>query len=104
MRLHLLLGECRKRRQGRPEPERTLGERPQAGSEGSGEMTWCKTLTEAEWKRVVFERLDRQQLQKSLAQSERDVSKLRAVVKALSPRHAVLAETFDPDDDGDEAA
>ncbi len=67
-------------------------------------MTWCKTLTEAEWKRVVFERLDRQGLQRSLASSERDVSKLRAVVRELSPGHAVLSETFDPDDDGDEAA
>lgn len=66
--------------------------------------TWAKTLTEAEWKRVVFERLDRQRLQRSLVASEQDVKKLRAVVRALCPGHAVLDETFDPDDDGDEAA
>jgi len=67
-------------------------------------MTWAKTLTEAEWKRVVFERLDRQRLQQSLRQSEQDLVKLRRVVQAMSPGHAVLRETFDPEDDGEDAA
>lgn len=67
-------------------------------------MTWCKTLTEAEWKRVVFERLDRGHLREALQHADGEIRKLRAVVQELSPGHRVLAATFDPDDDGDEAA
>ncbi len=66
--------------------------------------SFVKTLSESEWKRVVFERLDRKNLQRVIAEQEKDLRKLRAVVRQLSPKHPVLDETFDPDDDGDEAA
>lgn len=64
--------------------------------------TWVKTLTVAEWKRVVFERRDRERLKTSLAAAESDVQRLRAVVKQLSPGHPVLRETFDAEDEDED--